>query len=144
MRDIFQMKLQVDIKATVFGGEDDYNVSAYDEDMVLNDEDMYIALPCRLEGSRPEVVVINRASRKAVVAEILDVGPWMIDDDYWARDDRPIAETYYCNEEPLPSGPNQGEMSNGAGIDLSPALAKALGIDGMGTVDWFFLWDGDE
>jgi hypothetical protein len=29
-----------------------------------------------------------------------------------------------------------GRTTNGAGIDLSPALAEALGIDGMGDVDW--------
>jgi hypothetical protein len=42
--------------------------------------------------------------------------------------------------QPLPSGPNAGKIpSNPAGIDLSPALAEALGHDGMGPVDWEFV-----
>jgi hypothetical protein len=32
-----------------------------------------------------------------------------------------------------------GRETNGAGIDLSPALAAQLGIDGMGEVDWEFV-----
>jgi hypothetical protein len=32
-----------------------------------------------------------------------------------------------------------GRETNKAGIDLSPALAKLLEIDGMGTVDWEFV-----
>ena len=37
---------QCRITATVFGGESDYNVSAYDE-QVLNDVDLYVAVPDR-------------------------------------------------------------------------------------------------
>jgi hypothetical protein len=120
---------QREIVASVFGGEDDYNVSAYDEDKVLNDTDLYIALPDRFEGERPNVIVYNRESGKAETAEIWDVGPWNIDDPYWDKGTRPQAE----------SGTDMaGRKTNGAGIDLSPALAKAIGIDGMGTVDWKF------
>jgi hypothetical protein len=32
-----------------------------------------------------------------------------------------------------------GRTTNGAGIDLSPALAKALGIEGKGKVNWEFI-----
>jgi hypothetical protein len=32
-----------------------------------------------------------------------------------------------------------GRKTNGAGIDLSPALAEELDIDGMGKVDWEFI-----
>ena len=31
--------------------------------------------------------------------------------------------------------------TNGAGIDLSPALAELIGIDGLGEVDWEFVED---
>jgi N-acetylmuramoyl-L-alanine amidase len=121
---------QKNITATVFGGESDYNVSAYDETKVLNDEDLYIALPDRFEGVRPEVVVFNRATGARSVASIEDVGPWNIDDPYWITGDRPQAET---------GTDETGRTTNGAGIDLSPALAKALDIDGMGKVDWEFI-----
>jgi N-acetylmuramoyl-L-alanine amidase len=120
---------QRDITASVFGGESDYNVSAYDEDKVLNDSDLYVALPDRFEGERPDVTVINRANGKSATASIEDVGPWNIDDPYWLSGERPQAE----------SGTDMtGRTTNGAGIDLSPALAKALGVDGMGIVDWNF------
>jgi hypothetical protein len=114
----------------VFGGESDYNVSAYDEEKVLNDTDLYIALPDRFEGERPMVMVRNRETDLSATAAIEDVGPWNIDDPYWIMGTRPQAE----------SGTDMtGRTTNGAGIDLSPALAKALGIDGMGTVDWQFV-----
>ena len=121
---------QTDIIASVFGGEDDYNVSAYDESKVLDDEALYIALPDRFEGTRPKVLVTNADTGAAVVADIEDVGPWNIDDPYWKTGTRPQAET---------GTDTTGRKTNGAGIDLSPALAAALGIDGMGTVHWEFV-----
>jgi N-acetylmuramoyl-L-alanine amidase len=121
---------QCGIVATVFGGESDHNVSAYDEDVVLNDSDLYVALPDRLEGERPLVRVHNRANSQSAVAEIWDVGPWNTDDPYWETGERPAAE----------SGTDEkGRTTNKAGIDLSPALAKAIGVDGMGEVDWEFV-----
>jgi len=121
---------QKGITASVFGGESDPNCSAYDEDKMLNDTDLYIALPDRFEDNRPEVRVHNRQTGKSAVAEIWDVGPWNIDDPYWDKGTRPQAE----------SGTDMsGRKTNGAGIDLSPALAKQLGVDGMGEVDWEFV-----
>jgi hypothetical protein len=131
---------QCGIVATVFGGESDYNVSAYDENKVLNDTDLYIALPDRIEGERPSVRVFNLVTGLSAVATIEDVGPWNIDDPYWNTGERPQAETCHNEGKPLPDGPNAGKTpSNPAGIDLSPALAEALGIDGKGTVDWQFI-----
>lgn len=120
---------QTNITASVFGGADDYNVSAYDESKVLNDTDLYVALPDRFEGERRNVVVHNRVTGKSVSAAIEDVGPWNIDDPYWDKGTRPQAET---------GTDMSGRTTNGAGIDLSPALADALGIDGIGEVDWDF------
>jgi N-acetylmuramoyl-L-alanine amidase len=121
---------QTEITASVFGGESDYNTSAYDEDVVLNDSDLYVALPDRFEGDRPAVRIINRVTGITADASIEDVGPWNTDDPYWETATRPQAE----------SGTDMtGRKTNGAGIDLSPALARALGIDGMGKVDWDFI-----
>jgi hypothetical protein len=122
------------IIASVFGGADDYNVSAYDETKVLNDTDFYVALPDRFEGERPKVIVINRETGRAQIAVIEDVGPWNTDDPYWLSGARPQAE----------SGTDMsGRPTNGAGIDLSPALATEIGVDGMGMVDWDFFDIGD-
>jgi N-acetylmuramoyl-L-alanine amidase len=120
---------QMDLTASVFGGKSDYNVSAYDEDKVLNDTDFYVALPDRFEGERPRVVVCNAETGAFFSASIEDVGPWNIDDPYWLIGERPQAE----------SGTDMtGRTTNGAGIDLSPALAAALGIDGLGKAHWKF------
>jgi hypothetical protein len=123
---------QQNIVASVFGGADDYNVSAYDETLVLNDTDLYVALPDRFEGVRPNVRVHNRATGKSAVAAIMDVGPWNIDDPYWAEGTRPQAESGIDED---------GDVTNKAGIDLSPALADLIGIDGLGEVDWEFASD---
>lgn len=120
---------QRDIVASVFGGGSDYNTSAYDEDKVLNDTDLYIALPDRFEGERPKVRVYNRVTGQSATASIEDVGPWNTNDPYWATGERPQAET---------GTDMTGRSTNHAGIDLSPALAQAIGVDGMGEVDWQF------
>jgi hypothetical protein len=131
---------QCRITASVFGGESDPNNSAYEPYDFLNDDDLYVALPQRFEGERPSVRVYNRVTGEMAEAEIRDIGPWMTTDDYFNTGNRPIAETCYREEQPLPEGPNAGRVpSNPAGIDLSPALAEKLGIDGMGEVDWEFV-----
>ena len=38
-----------------------------------------------------------------------------------------------------PAASRKRHKTYGAGIDLSPALADALGVDGMGAVDWEFV-----
>ena len=132
--------MQIAITATVFGGESDPNYSAYDETKFLNDEDLYVALPYRFEGERPKVRVYNRKNNVSAIAEIWDTGPWMISDDYWTIGMRPIAETCYNKQKPLPDGPNAGDVpSNPAGIDLSPALADVLEHSGLDPVDWEFV-----
>ena len=95
-----------------------------------------MALPYRFKGTLPRVEVMN-ADGDVAIAIIRDIGPWMIDDHYWTAGTRPIAEKCYFSKIPLPSGPQKGRVpSNPAGIDLSAALADALGIDGMGKVSW--------
>ena len=121
---------QKDIICTVFGGSADYNVSAYDDTKVLNDTDLYIALPDRFTEERPQVRLHNLETGQTAIAEIWDVGPWNTDDPYWDKDTRPQAE----------SGTDMsGRSTNGAGIDISPALAAVLGVQGKGLVDWEFI-----
>jgi len=73
------------------------------------------------------------------ICQIRDVGPWMIDDeDYVMGIARPIAEPAGST---IPYGKNEGKKSNGAGIDVTPAAAALLGIEGMGTVHWRFVDD---
>lgn len=126
------MSVNLKILATVFGGAADRNVSAY-TGKLLNDTDLYLSLPARIHGPRRRVKVTNHNDRsKSAVASIEDVGPWNINDAYWRKGERPQAETGFDL---------RGRKTNNAGIDLSPALAEALGIDGMGYVDWEFAPD---
>lgn len=117
------------ITATVFGGRSDPNTSAYDGHFI-SDEEFGVALPDRFTGKRPQVRVINPLNGKSAICDIVDVGPWNISDPYWQTGARPQAE----------SGTDQrGRNTNLAGIDLTPAAARALGIDGKGKVDWEFV-----
>lgn len=115
------------IVATVFGGSEDPNNSAYDNH-IINDDELGVALPARFEGTRPKVRVFSGG--RVVDCMIVDVGPWNTTDKYWETNTRPQAES----GEDL-----SGRTTNKAGIDLTPAAALALGIDGKGVVDWMFL-----
>lgn len=132
---------QRDIGTTMFGGEGDPNDSAYPPYAFIDDDVLGCALPFRFSNAaRPKVLVRNTANDRQVLVDIVDIGPWMIDDDYWDINMRPIAETCYEKGRPLPSGPNEGEVpTNGAGLDLTPAAAKAIELEGKGICDWRFV-----
>jgi N-acetylmuramoyl-L-alanine amidase len=130
-----------DIKCSVFGGSSDPNNSAYPPFDPITDSEMGVALPYKFQGALPEVLVHNLANDKEVVCAIRDVGPWLTDDPYWEKNRRPLAETCHENDMELPRGPNEGRLPNGAGIDITPAAARAIGLDGMGQVNWRFTTD---
>jgi hypothetical protein len=123
-----------DIVATVFGGKADPNQSAY-ENRMISDTEFGVALPHRFGPDRPQVVVANRLTGKQVTCEIVDVGPWNTDDPYWTKDRRPQAES---------GTDNRGRKTNKAGIDLTPAAAKEIGLTGLGKVHWAFATDEEE
>lgn len=115
------------ITATVFGGSNDPNTSAYDNH-TINDDELGVALPARFTGPRPKVRVFS--GNNSVDCTIVDVGPWNTNDKYWETNSRPQAES----GEDL-----TGRPTNKAGIDLTPAAALAIGINGKGLVDWMFI-----
>ena len=132
------------IEATIFGGVEDQENSAYAPYDYLNDSDLYLSLPYSFDPDLfPENAPLVRVwnGSLSAVAAVRDKGPWTVDDAaYIDGDARPIAETCHNESKPLPSGPNQGKIpTNKAGIDLSPALASMLGIEGKGVVDWELL-----
>lgn len=113
---------QTSIVATVFGGKTDPQQSAYDGHLI-SDTELGVALPDRFEGTRPKVRVFK--GELSVLCDIVDVGPWFTNNPYWETGQRPQAE---------------GDAStNGAGIDLTPGAARAIGLDGKGKVDWIFV-----
>ena len=98
--------------------------------MVIRPDSKFVALPDPSAlGRRVEV----RYKDRAIVVEVLDVGPWNIDDAYWEHDERPASERgrgYY--RKPV----------NTAGIDLSDAVFAALGLPDNDLVDWRFVERG--
>ncbi len=126
------------ITATVFGGPSDSmsgTQTAYGD--VKGDwwNRPGVALPARFEGVRPRVRVTHQG--RSVDCEIIDQGPWnytsaqkgLRGDPYWITGTRPQAE----------SGRDlTGRITNKAGIDLTPAAANAIGLQGKGLVDWDF------
>jgi uncharacterized protein (TIGR02594 family) len=114
------------ITATVFGGAADRNTSAYDGHLI-DDTEFGVALPFHFSDPRPTVRVWNAG--KSAVCNIVDVGPWNTEDPYWQTGSRPEAESGIDS---------RGRPTNRAGIDLTPAAARAIDIDGKGTVDWEF------
>jgi len=121
---------QTGITATEFGGPDDFERSAYDNHVITATE-MGVALPFRFQGARPPVMAKPAGKPGPIVTTtIVDVGPWNTNDPYWQTPGkRPQAE----------SGTDMsGRRTNKAGIDLTPAVARVLGIDGKGIVDWRF------
>lgn len=94
-----------------------------------------VALPC--VGALRKTVEVGYG-KTLISAIVLDVGPWVVDDkDYVFGDERPRAESY-IGKPPPPRGLRiraqatvAGKVPmkcNGAGIDLFPGAAKALGI----------------
>lgn len=128
------------ITATVFGGPSDTmahpTTGAYG---LIDWDEPGVALPFRFRGERPTVRVYYDG--ESVDCDVVDVGPWNIDDDYWSKPNgRPRAETAFKAQTPLPTGPNKGKVPrNDAGIDLTPGAAEALGLQGKGKVDWEFV-----
>ena len=135
--------MQRNIICTVFGGKGNPEKSAY-EDRLITDDEFGVALPLRFQGDRPQVDVINAANGKRVTCEIVDVGPWVTNDDYWRTASRPIAEQCWQTNKPLTSGPNKGRIPNGAGIDITNGAAREIGISGKGRVHWAFADEEDE
>lgn len=125
------------IICSVFGGSSDPNDSAYAPYDPITDSEISCALPMRVPDPRPLVEVMNEANGKTAICQIRDIGPWLIDDvAYVMGNARPVAEP---KGSTIPRGKNQGKTSNGAGLDVTPAAARALGISGMGTVSWRFV-----
>jgi N-acetylmuramoyl-L-alanine amidase len=129
---------QSNIIATVFQDSS----TAYPPFNGISDSELSVSLPWKFaESERSELRVRVQSDETGEYADcgIRDVGPWLTDDAYWSYGLRPLAETCFLENRPLPRGPHQGTIPNGAGVDLSPAAAEAIGLSGKGKVSWTFL-----
>jgi hypothetical protein len=90
----------------------------------------FVALPHRSALGR---MVEIRHGDRVVVAEVLDVGPWNVDDAYWEHDARPASERGRgAYRTPV----------NTAGIDLSDPVFAELGMRDNDVVEWRFVHRG--
>src|SRR5262249_16137821 len=76
--------------------------------------------------------VTNCVNGLSSIGSTEDKGPWNENDPYWLKGARPAAES---------GTDTRNRKANGAGIDISPALAKAIKLDGKGKVDLEFVVD---
>ena len=90
-----------------------------------------VALPYKWRtGKLPKVVV--RGPTGMATCKIVDVGPWNIDNpEYVLQGKRPLVERQYIDRTPAQNG---RVPVNDAGVDLTPAAARAVGISGKGKV----------
>jgi hypothetical protein len=92
------------------------------------------SLPLRFPADRRRITVF--ADGKSITVPILDDGPWNTTDyDYVLGAARPRVERQFAEKLAADNG---RVPTNRAGIDLLPATARYLGIDGKGFVDWQF------
>lgn len=104
--------------------------SATSSGYVIDRHVPFVALPSAAALYRA-VRVSNPANGNAVVAMVLDVGPWNEhDDSYVFAGQRPQAETGIDLF---------GRKTNGAGIDLGERVWRALGLEDNTDVDWEFI-----
>ncbi|MFT3697837.1 MAG: hypothetical protein QM831_32150 [Kofleriaceae bacterium] len=98
--------------------------------MTIKPDSRFVALPHpKALGKLVEI----RHGDRVVIAEVLDVGPWNIDDAYWEKDRRPASETGHGAYR---------TPSNTAGIDLSDPVFAELGLHDNDYVEWRFVRRG--
>jgi hypothetical protein len=96
-------------------------------------------------SSGTKVTITNPANGHSITVPVVDKGPWNTKDEYWKptpcdqNGTRPLAESQYANQTTAQNGQ---VPSNPSGIDLTPAVIKALGLklgyNGTALVDWHF------
>lgn len=116
------------ILATVFSSGESGAKGSYGK--WIDDDIVGVALPFKFLGDRP-LVRLSYRNRIISNIKVVDVGPWNKGDaEYVLGDARPRVERDQIDDfgrTPV----------NKAGIDLSPALARALNVDGSGVLDWW-------
>lgn len=121
----------ITVKATREGLLGHLTASGYRIDAVVR----FVALPST-HALRRDVRLTNPMNGKEVLAQVLDVGPWNVDDNPYVFGDgsiRPQAET---------GTDHTGRKTNGAGIDLGEAVWRGLGLPlngGDAQIQWEFI-----
>lgn len=130
----------ITVKATREGLIGGRTASGYIVDTIVN----FCALPTP-HALGKHVRIINALTKRSCISQVLDVGPWNIKDDAYVFQ-RMTQGHYRTNPDGKEIRPQAetgidlyGRKTNGAGIDLSESVWKALGMTDNGLVSWEFL-----
>jgi uncharacterized protein RhaS with RHS repeats len=99
---------------------------------LMQADDIFVALPSSTALSRLVQVEYESAS---ILAPVMDVGPYSIDDPYWIGENRPKAES---GQRTKSLQAKYGPPKNRAGIDLSDQAFRELGMTNNDYVWWQF------
>lgn len=128
------------VTATDFAGPKDSissSTSAYDGHIIRGATELAAALPYHFPGTPPTIRVF--ANSKTVDVPIEDVGPYNTHDVYWDGSGHPLAESQYANQTRAQDGRIPSQPS---GLDLTPAVYKALGFSGdLNNITTHLSWD---
>lgn len=137
--------LRFTVTATSFAGSNDSvssRTGAYDGKIINGDTELAAALSYHFPGRPPAIRVFYQPTGRSVDnIPVRDVGPWNTNDRYWETSAHPASETQYANRTKAQNG---RVPTNPAGLDLSPAVWRALGYVGdpqqaQGKVSWDFV-----
>jgi hypothetical protein len=128
----------IKVKATFEGLEGKVTASGYVIDKVVN----FVALPSE-KALKRFVRILNPLTGKQAFAQVLDVGPWNLNDDSYVfqwdtrGSDRVIPRNVRPQAE---SGKDMsGRETNKSGIDLGFAVWQELDMKDNTEVEWEFL-----
>lgn len=111
----------------------------------------FVALPCPTAHGRLVGVYVPKTGQVARRVPVRDVGPWCVDDAYWVKNRRPLAESGISDvkvrgkDGKLRAKYPRG-ATNDAGIDLSLKLCRSLGLQYpfTGQVVWWFEGEAED
>lgn len=128
----------ITVKATREGLVGEKTASGYVVDPIVP----FVALPST-KALFCFVLVRNPRNGLQTPAIVLDVGPWNTADDSYVFQPATISDVTTPRGGRRPQAESgidtRGRRTNLAGIDLSEAVWKALGMVDNDTVDWRFL-----
>jgi hypothetical protein len=118
------------VKATREGLPGAKTSSGYLIDAVVS----FVALP-NTKALHRFIRIANPLNGKTTYAQVLDVGPWNIDDPYIFTGARPLSESNVKTD----GKQRITGQTNGAGIDLGGRVWNDLAMQDNGNVDWQFI-----
>ena len=110
---------------------------------IIDTTTLFVALPS-VQALRRWIIITNPLNGKSTKAEVLDIGPWNVNDDYYVfqhATNQPgsVATSTEIRPQAETGTDLFNRPTNGAGIDLGEAVWNALGMTDNGNVSWEFV-----